>query len=69
MVDTLVDGAIADGQLADSELTFKDVVAVKRAFTATLASMYHARLDYPGFTFNGKKNGDSTPEQRNTHAR
>lgn len=69
MVDTLVDGAIADGQLSESELTFKDVAAVKRAFTATLASMYHARLDYPGFTFNGKKNGDDPSGQRNPDAR
>ena len=68
MVDTLVDGAVADGQLSDSELTFKDIVAIKRAFTATLVSMYHARVDYPGFAFNGKKNGNGSPDQRNADA-
>ncbi len=70
MVDTLVGGAIEDGQLSDSDLTFRDVEAVKKAFTATLASMYHARVDYPGFDFNnGKKNGNGPPDQRNTDAR
>jgi hypothetical protein len=69
MVGTLVDGAIADGQLADSELTFREVEAVKRSFIATLSSMYHARVDYPGFDFNGKKNGDGPSDQRNADAR
>ena len=53
MVDTLVESAVEDGQLAESDLTFFELETVKQAFRSTLASMYHARVDYPGFDFNG----------------
>ncbi len=72
MVDTLVENAIRDGQLAESDLTFAELDIVKQAFVSTLASMYHARVDYPGFSFNEKSNGkpdaDGAHPEHNGHA-
>jgi len=35
------------GQLAQSELTFKDLEAIKNAFVQVLAGYYHSRIEYP----------------------
>jgi hypothetical protein len=64
MVNTLVENAVEDGQLAESDLTFFELEAVKQAFISTLASMYHARVEYPGFDFNGE-NGESGKNGKN----
>jgi putative nucleotidyltransferase with HDIG domain len=62
-------GAIVlDGQLDECDLTFSDLERIEEAFLRTLTSMYHHRLDYPGFEFgrprpNGKAGG-AAPERR-----
>ncbi|MCE5238217.1 HDIG domain-containing protein [bacterium] len=47
LVDRLVEARIADGQLDESPLTFKDITIVKESFVNTLAGMFHQRLAYP----------------------
>ncbi len=47
IVEDLVRKRIADGQLDESNLTFRDVDIIIRTFTRVLASMYHARPEYP----------------------
>jgi putative nucleotidyltransferase with HDIG domain len=47
LVERLVDARIADGQLDESPLTFKDITMVKESFVSTLAGMFHQRLAYP----------------------
>lgn len=51
LVRTLVDERIADGQLADSELTFSDMSKIRESFVKSLLSIYHRREKYP----NGKE--------------
>jgi putative nucleotidyltransferase with HDIG domain len=47
LVERLVEARIADGQLDESPLTFRDITAVKESFVSTLAGMFHQRLAYP----------------------
>lgn len=50
MVHNIVDEKFRDGQLDESELTFKDISRIKESFVRTLTSMLHARIEYPETT-------------------
>jgi putative nucleotidyltransferase with HDIG domain len=47
MVDRIVDGRLADGQLDDSDLTLRDVERIRGSFVEQLLGMYHQRISYP----------------------
>jgi putative nucleotidyltransferase with HDIG domain len=46
-IQTLFDAKVEHGQLAESELTFRDLEAIKKAFVRVLAGHYHSRIEYP----------------------
>ncbi|MCH8568690.1 MAG: HDIG domain-containing protein [Balneolales bacterium] len=48
LVNRLVDERVAEGQLIDCPLTFKDITLIKQAFLKNLSAMYHSRIKYPG---------------------
>jgi cyclic-di-AMP phosphodiesterase PgpH len=47
LVEKLVMGRVAEGQLDDCDLTLRDVQRIKDAFRAILVGMYHPRIEYP----------------------
>ncbi len=47
---------IQDGQLDDSNLSLKEMKSIAESFLSTLYTIYHHRMEYPGFDFKGKKN-------------
>lgn len=47
MVDDIIAGRLSDGQLDESEITFKDISRIGDSFVRTLTSMLHARIEYP----------------------
>jgi len=47
MVETMIDGQIADGQFKDAPITFQDVETVKTVFVEKIKSFYHTRIVYP----------------------
>lgn len=47
LVRRLIQGKVDDGQLADAPLTLADLSKIEEAFTKTLTSIYHARIEYP----------------------
>jgi len=55
MIERIVEDAREDGQLEDTELTFKELEQVSSAFLLVLSNMFHSRIDYPGFDFNKNK--------------
>jgi len=55
MIERIVEDAREDGQLEDTELTFKELEQVSSAFLLMLSNMFHSRIDYPGFDFNRRK--------------
>lgn len=46
-VNLMIDAQIADGQFAETPLSFKDVEDIRRVFTARLVAMNHHRISYP----------------------
>ena len=47
LVERIVRDRLADGQLDNCELTFKDLERIIAAVTRTLSGTLHARIDYP----------------------
>ncbi|MDR1030776.1 MAG: HDIG domain-containing protein [Treponema sp.] len=43
----LITAKVEHGQLAESELTFRDLETIKHAFVRVLAGHYHSRIEYP----------------------
>lgn len=46
-VNQMIDSQIADGQFAETPLSFKDVEDIRRVFTSRLVAMNHHRISYP----------------------
>ena len=47
LIDTIITSRIADGQLDECPLTFKELHDIKSSFTYTLLNMLHSRIEYP----------------------
>jgi putative nucleotidyltransferase with HDIG domain len=47
LIDTVVDGKIADDQLAEAPLTLREIADVKAEFVKTLSGVMHRRIEYP----------------------
>jgi len=46
-IQQLFDAKIEHGQLSESDLSFRDLEIIKKAFVRVLAGYYHARIEYP----------------------
>ncbi len=49
LVDRIINHCFIDGQLDNCELTLKDIREIRTHFVYLLSSMYHKRINYPGF--------------------
>lgn len=47
MVKKIIHDRMEDGQLDESDLTFKDLDKIAEAFTKVLTGIFHARVEYP----------------------
>ncbi len=47
MIDKIISGKIANGQLEDSRLTFRELEICKKEFKKLMKSVHHARIEYP----------------------
>ena len=47
LIDTVVDGKIADGQLEEAPLTLREISDVKAEFVKILSGVMHRRIEYP----------------------
>lgn len=66
LVDKIISDKLSDGQLDESELTFKDISRIRDSFIRTLTSMMHARIEYPELPTEAKRtfgNGSAGKEQ------
>lgn len=48
LVQWIIDDRLQKGQLANTELTLRDLNTIKQSFVNTLINIYHPRLQYPG---------------------
>jgi putative nucleotidyltransferase with HDIG domain len=53
LVDRIVGGKIASGQLDECPLTLREINVAKEVLAKVLSGMYHQRLDYPAMAGNG----------------
>lgn len=51
LIRKIVSDVVLDDQFSQCDLTFSDLENVSGAFLKTLSSIYHHRIDYPGFDF------------------
>jgi len=63
LVHKIVDNCLSDGQLDDSDLTLSDIKNVKRAFIRVLTTIFHHRIDYPGFDFKAEARNERRAER------
>jgi putative nucleotidyltransferase with HDIG domain len=55
LVHQIASRIVLDAQLDQCDLTFADLERIEEAFHRTLVSMYHHRVDYPGYDFSKPK--------------
>lgn len=58
LITEIFNNYIQDGQLDDCYFSFKELQAVASIFLSTLYSIYHPRVEYPGFDFEIKKKNE-----------
>jgi len=62
MIQTIVDDCLRDGQFDDCDLTMRDLAVIVDSLERTVSTMYHHRIDYPGFEFNRERARRKTGE-------
>ena len=55
VITEIFDNYLQDGQLDDADFSIKEMRTVASSFLSTLYTIYHPRVDYPGFDFEMKK--------------
>ncbi|HEY6065751.1 MAG TPA: HDIG domain-containing metalloprotein, partial [Thermoanaerobaculia bacterium] len=51
MIQTIVDDCLRDGQFDECDLTMRDLARIVDALEHTVTTIFHHRIDYPGFDF------------------
>ncbi|WP_455552758.1 HD family phosphohydrolase [Desulfovibrio sp.] len=67
-IDTIIKGIFSEGQLDESELTFKDLHYLSENFQRILTGIFHQRIAYPPAKNEGKQEGKAL-EAKNADAR
>jgi putative nucleotidyltransferase with HDIG domain len=62
MIQTIVDDCLRDGQFDDCDLTMRDLAIIVDTLERTVSTVYHHRIDYPGFEFNRERTRRRTAE-------
>lgn len=47
LVNDIIDGQLQDKRFVNADITFKDIVTVKKVFIEMLTNIYHSRIAYP----------------------
>ena len=58
VIRKIVNAVILDDQLTETDLTVQDLDGIQSSFLKTLSSIYHHRIDYPGFKFEDRPGRD-----------
>jgi putative nucleotidyltransferase with HDIG domain len=55
MIQTIVDDCLRDGQFDECDLTMRDLALIVDALERSVTTIFHHRIDYPGFDFNPER--------------
>jgi putative nucleotidyltransferase with HDIG domain len=50
IVTKIIDAILADDQLDECDLTLRELTQIRESIIKSLVSIYHSRIDYPGYT-------------------
>ncbi len=50
IVTKIIDAILADDQLDECDLTLRELTKIRESMIKSLVSIYHSRVDYPGYT-------------------
>jgi cyclic-di-AMP phosphodiesterase PgpH len=72
LIRKIVSDIVLDDQFSESDLSFSELEKVSASFLRTLSSIYHHRIDYPGFDFDrvserpfgGSRSHENLPSHR-----
>jgi putative nucleotidyltransferase with HDIG domain len=64
-ITDIINGALQDGQLDACDFSLRELRSVAAAFLTVLYAIYHPRVEYPGFGFNGRPAGNKAPARNN----
>ena len=65
VISEIFNSALQDGQLDDCEISIKELVDVAESFLEALYTIYHPRVEYPGFEFEMKKKKKTNKKPNN----
>jgi len=65
LINDIFNSYIEDGQLDDCEFSLKELKAISSSFFTSLYTIYHPRVEYPGFDFEMRKTRKSEKNQKN----
>jgi putative nucleotidyltransferase with HDIG domain len=55
MIRQIVDDCLRDGQFDECDLTMRDLSTIVETLERTVTTVFHHRIDYPGFDFNRER--------------
>ena len=55
MIRQIVDDCLRDGQFDACDLTMRDLSVIVETLERTVTTVFHHRIDYPGFDFNRER--------------
>jgi hypothetical protein len=67
VIAAIFDGQIQDGQLDDCQFSLKELKTIASSFLETLDSVFHPRVEYPGYDFEDKQK--PRRDDKNNHGR
>lgn len=70
IVSKIFDSVLSDGQLDECELSFRELRLIRKTLIASLISIHHGRVDYPGYNpppLTGALQAISTPNSNDQH--
>ncbi|MCH5144663.1 HD family phosphohydrolase [Desulfovibrio sp. QI0442] len=67
-IDTIIKGIFSEGQLDESELTFKDLHFLSENFQRILTGIFHQRIAYPDARINDAARAENKPNGKNGSA-
>ena len=65
----IVDTIVADGQLDECNITFREITTIRESLIQTLIGIYHHRISYPGFNPPSKTIGEVEREMADADAK
>lgn len=64
VIKDIFENYLQDGQLDECDFSLKELRTIAAAFLSTLYTIYHPRVEYPGFDFEGKKRTKKEKEKK-----